>query len=188
MKCLAIPHTEELELEPGTASDLFPQAFHPGLSQERSTATWLPHDGCPWALGPASLRPSGPAVSGGNSRTVCTVCGEASWKGFQLFSIPSGRRVVLGPTSFRGAPSHSPSSSRSSTPHSRATAATTSCPLKRKSVCSSWRRPSAHWTLRLTAGCPRTSLSKTQLPEPPERRPQPSLPPRVREARLGERL
>lgn len=75
--------------------------------------------------------------------------------------------------------------SLSSTPHSRVTAATTSCPQKRRSVCSSWRRPSAHWTLRLTADCPLTSLNRTQLPAAPEPCLSPSLPLRVRETIWG---
>lgn len=72
-----------------------------------------------------------------------------------------------------------------SSPHSRVTAATTSCLLRRRSACSSWRRPLAHWTLRLIADCPQLSLSVSQRPEVPEHCSQPCLCPGVRETVWG---
>lgn len=89
-----------------------------------------------------------------------------------------------GPASFCRAPSHS-SLLCFLLSLLRVTAATTSCPLKRRSVCSSWRRPLAHWTLRLTVDCPLTSLNKPQLPKVPTHCPKSSLLPRVRETVWG---
>lgn len=90
------------------------------------------------------------------------VCRVTSWTAFQLLSIPSPVPGGSQPRRFLRSSLSAPSPS---SPHSRVTAATTSCLLKRRSVCSSWRRPSAPWTL--TADCPLTSLSKPQLPEVP---------------------
>lgn len=66
-----------------------------------------------------------------------------------------------GPTSF----SRESSFSQLPLPFCRVTVATTFYLRKRKSVCFSWRRPLAHWTLRATADSPLRSLSQPQLPE-----------------------
>lgn len=67
---------------------------------------------------------------------------------------------------------------------SRVTTATTSCLLKRRSVCSSWRRPLAPWRPRLTVDCPQTSQSQPPALRASEHHPSPSRLPRVRD-RLG---
>lgn len=69
----------------------------------------------------------------------------------------------------------------------RVTTATTSCLPKRRSVCSSWRRPLAPWRLRLTVDSPRTSQSQPPVLEVSEHYPSPSRLPRVRDC-LGWQL
>lgn len=64
---------------------------------------------------------------------------------------------------------------------SRLTPATTSCLLKRRSVCSSWRRPLAPWRPRLTVDCPQTSQSQPPVLGASEHHPSPSRLPRVRD-------
>lgn len=64
---------------------------------------------------------------------------------------------------------------------SRVTTATTFCLLKRRSVCSSWRRPLAPWRPRLTVGCPQRSQSQPPALRASEHHSSPSRLPRVRD-------
>lgn len=91
---------------------------NPGLllicSPKHPTQDWVEKASCHlpaqhWVLvgpQPPVSSPSGARGFSGD-RQLPQTCGVASWKGFQPFSIPSGLGVVLSPTSFCGAPSHS---------------------------------------------------------------------------------
>lgn len=133
---------------------------------QQEVGTW----DCPCCLALISW-PSGP--------DACAYSLEGAWwAGVRFFGIPSPRQGGSWAPPVSG---ELPVTAPPPSPHSRVTAATTSCPLKRRSVCSSWRKPLVPWTPRLTAGCPPKSLSKPQLPRVPEHCPRPSLPPRVRQ-------
>ena len=147
------------------------------LANEKPFAVCLPscQSWVPGGPQPDRLCPPGAC---GFRKQLQQVCRVAWWAGVRFFGIPSPRQGGSWAPPVSG---ELPVTAPPPSPHSRVTAATTSCPLKRRSVCSSWRKPLVPWTPRLTAGCPPKSLSKPQLPRVPEHCPRPSLPSRVRQ-------